>query len=177
MRIQSQQTTWVVLTKFCHCISFAIVVISHSEQICKLDIKYALSLITDHVGSTCAHHYPHTKFHHCGTYRALDSCFFLSSANQNRYANEVLNMCIWWWQTMWVVLVPITTHIPSFINDSVAHTKLWIFNFFVITLANQNRYANEVLNISIRWWQTTWVVLVPPTTHIPSFTKIGHCYF
>ena len=27
----------------------------------------------------------------------------------------------------------------------------------------------------IRWWQTTWVVLVPPTTHIPSLTKIGHC--
>ena len=26
------------------------------------------------------------------------------------------------------------------------------------------------------WWrQTMWVVLVPPTTHIPSFTKIGHC--
>ena len=26
------------------------------------------------------------------------------------------------------------------------------------------------------WWrQTTWVVLVPLTTHIPSLTKIGHC--
>ena len=27
----------------------------------------------------------------------------------------------------------------------------------------------------IRWRQTTWVVLVPITTHIPSLMKIGHC--
>ena len=87
-------------------------------------------------------------------------------------ANEVLNMRIWWRQTTRVVLVPITTHIPSFIN--VAHTKLWIFDFLL--LANQNRYANEVLNMRIRWQHTTWVVLVPPpTTHIRSLTKIGHC--
>ena len=129
-------------------------------------------------------------------------------------------MRIWWWQTTWVVLVPIATHIPSFVN--AAHTELWIFDYFVISqseqickwgikyvhlvttdhmgstcahhyphtkivshtelwifdillLANQNRYANEVLSMCIRWWQTTWVVLVPPTTHIPSLTKIGHC--
>ena len=61
--------------------------------------------------------------------------FFLLLANQNRYANEVLNMHIWWWQTTWVVLVPITTHIPSFIN--VAHTELWIFDFFVISQSEQ----------------------------------------
>ena len=70
-------------------------------------------------------------------------------------------MCIWWWQTMLVVLLPTTTHISSFIT--VAHTELWIFYFLL--LANQNRYANEVLNIW--WWQITWVVLVPITTHIP----------
>ena len=44
-------------------------------------------------------------------------------------------MCIWWWQTTWIVLVPITTHIPSFIN--VAHTALWIFNFCVISQSEQ----------------------------------------
>ena len=61
--------------------------------------------------------------------------FFLLLANQNRYVNEVLNMCIWWQQTTWVVLVPITTHIPSFIN--VAHTELWIFDIFVISKSEQ----------------------------------------
>ena len=34
-------------------------------------------------------------------------------------------------QTTWVVLVPITTHIPRFIN--VAHTELWIFHFLVVS--------------------------------------------
>ena len=38
-------------------------------------------------------------------------------------------MRIWWRQTTWVALMPITTHIPSFIN--VAHTELWIFDFFI----------------------------------------------
>ena len=27
----------------------------------------------------------------------------------------------------------------------------------------------------IRWRQTSWVILVLPTTHIPSLTKIAHC--
>ena len=80
-------------------------------------------------------------------------------------------MRIWWRQTIWVVLMPITTHIPSFIN--VTHTEFWIFYFLLS--ANQNRYANEVLNMHIPWRQTIWVVLVSPTTHIPSLTKIGHC--
>ena len=79
-------------------------------------------------------------------------------------------MYIQWRQTTWVVLVPITTHIPSFIN--VAHTEFWIFDFLL--LANQNRYANEVFNIHIQWQQTTWVILVPTTTHIPSFINLAH---
>ena len=56
-------------------------------------------------------------------------------ANQNRYANEVSNMCICWWQTTWVALMPITTHIPSFIN--VPHTELRIFDLFVISQSEQ----------------------------------------
>ena len=44
-------------------------------------------------------------------------------------------MRIWWQQTTWVVLVPIITHIPSFIN--VAHTELKIFDFFVISQSEQ----------------------------------------
>ena len=79
-------------------------------------------------------------------------------------------MRIWWQQTTWVVLVPITTHIPGYIN--IAHTELWIFNFLL--LANQNRYANEVLNMRIWWQQTTWVVFVPITIHIPSFINVAH---
>ena len=47
---------------------------------------------------------------------------------------------------MWVAVVPITIQIPSFIN--VAHTELWIFDFLL--LANQNSYANEILNMRIR---------------------------
>ena len=66
------------------------------------------------MGSTCAHHYPHTKFHQCNPYRTLSGYLMsLLLANQNSYANEVLNMCILWRQTTWVVLVPPTTHIPS----------------------------------------------------------------
>ena len=30
----------------------------------------------------------------------------------------------------------------------------------------QNRYAEVALNMYIWWWQTTWVVLAPTTTHI-----------
>ena len=54
-----------------------------------------------------------------------------------------------------------TTHIPSFIT--VTHTEIWISAFFVL-LTNQNKYANEVLNMRIRWRQTTWIVisLYPP---------------
>ena len=127
-------------------------------------------------------------------------------------------MCIWWWKTTWVVLVPMATHIPRFVN--VAHTELWIFYFFIsqseqickwgikyvhlvttdhmgstyahhyphtkfvahtkfwifdfLLLANQNRYANGVLNMRIWWRQTIWVVLVPITTHMPSFIKVAH---
>ena len=54
-------------------------VISQSEQICKWSIKYAHLVTTDHMGSTCAHPYPHTKFHHCSPYKTLDIWFFLLS--------------------------------------------------------------------------------------------------
>ena len=37
-------------------------VISQSEQICKWGIKYVHLVKRDHKGSTCAHHYPYTKF-------------------------------------------------------------------------------------------------------------------
>ena len=44
----------------------------------------------------------------------------------------------------WVILIPTTTHIPRFVT--VAHTEIWIF---ALLLANQNRYANDVLNTRI----------------------------
>ena len=105
------------------------------KQIYQWGITYVHLVTTEHKGSTCAHHYPHTKFHHCSPYRTGYLMIVLLLANQNKYANEVLNMCIWWKQTTWVVLVPITTHIPSFI--SVVHTELWIFDFFVISQSEQ----------------------------------------
>ena len=42
--------------------TFAFFVISQSEQVCKWGIKYAHSMMKDHVGSIWVHHYPHTKF-------------------------------------------------------------------------------------------------------------------
>ena len=103
-------------------------------------------------------------------YRTLDICPFLLIANQNRYVNEVLNMRIWWQHRTWVVLVSTTTHVPSFVT--VAHKELWIFVFFVIS--QSDRYANEVLNMHIWWQQTSKVVLVFTTTHIPSFVNVVH---
>ena len=114
----------------------------------------------------------HTKFRHCSPYITLNICHFLWLVNQNRYANEVLNMQIQWRQNLWVILVPTTTHIPSFITS--AHTKLRIIVLFVISQSEQqNRFTSEVLNMHIWWQQTTWVVLVPTTIHILSFTKIS----
>ena len=80
-------------------------------------------------------------------------------------------MRIWRRQTMWVVLVPITTHIPSFIN--VVHTEFWIFDFFVISQSEQTckwgiKYAHSVTTNHMG-------STCAPTTHIPSFMKIGHC--
>ena len=50
-------------------------VISQLEQICKWGIKYAHLVTTDYMGSTCVHHYPHTKFHQCSPYRTLNIWF------------------------------------------------------------------------------------------------------
>ena len=143
MRIRWRQTSWVVLVSITTYIPsfidvahtelwiFDFFVIRQLEQICKWDIKYAHSVTTDLMGSTCVHHYLHTKFHRCSPYRTLDIKTFLLLANQNRYANEVLNMCIRWWQTTWVVLVPTTTHIPSL--TKIGHCVLiwkWRFTFW-----------------------------------------------
>ena len=85
-------------------------------------------MTTDHVGSTCAHSYPHTKFRHCSPYRTLDICLFLLLANQNRYANEVLNMRIRWQQSTGIVVVSTTTHLPSFTKiGHCVHTKVDLF--------------------------------------------------
>ena len=88
-----------------------------------------------------ADHFPQTKFRHCNPYRTLFAFFVIGKSEQ--IWNEVLNMCIRWQQTTWIVIVTTTTHIPNFVTD-VAHTKLRIFAFLL--LANQNRYANEVFN-------------------------------
>ena len=79
-------------------------------------------------------------------------------------------MRIWWWQTTCVVLVPITTHIPSFIN--VAQTELWIFDFFVISQSEQIckwgiKYAHSVTIDHIGR-------TCAHTTTIPSFINVAH---
>ena len=79
-------------------------------------------------------------------------------------------MHIWGWQIMWAVLVPITTHIPSFVT--VAHIELWMLGFFVVSQSEQ-----------ICKWGIKYVHLVT-TDHMGStcvhhyphtcFMKIGH---
>ena len=122
-------------------------------------------------GGTWAYYYPHTKFHHCSSYRTLDICHFCYQPLRTD-ANEVFNMPFHWRQTRWVVhvLVPITTRISNFITVANKISGYLIF----LLLANQNRYANEVLNMRIWWRQMTWVVLVPTAYHYPH-TKFHQC--
>ena len=145
-----------------HCINvahtelwiFDFFVISQSEQICKWGIKYAHSVTTDHMGSSCTNHYPHTKFHQCSPYRTLD-VWLLLLANQNRYANEVLNMPIWWQKTTWVVLVPPTTHIPRL--TKIGHCVLireWRFTFWCWRdLTSVHTYIHQYIHPIQTAWQ------------------------
>ena len=50
--------------------------------------------------STCAHHYPHTKFCHCTSYRTLDICLFCISQSEQ----------IWKWGIKYVHSVT-TVHV------------------------------------------------------------------
>ena len=83
-------------------------------------------------------------------------------------------MRIWWRQTTWVVLVPITTHIPSFIN--VTHTELWIFDFFFVLFVISQ--SEQICKWGIKYAHSVTTDHVgstcAPTTHIPSLKKIGH---
>ena len=90
---------------------------------------------TEQMNVTWVHCYPHTKFHHSSPYSPLDSRPFLVLANQNKYANVMFKMHIQWQQTPWVILMPNTIHILSFVT--VAQIKLWIFAFFVISQSEQ----------------------------------------
>ena len=62
--------------------------------------------------------------------------FFVIITNQNRYANELLDMHIWWRQTAWVLLVPINYPHTKFHQCSPYRT-LDIWFFFVISLSEQ----------------------------------------
>ena len=87
--------------------------------------------LVDHMGGTCAHHYPHIKFCHCSPCRTQSGNWpFELLANQNRYVKEVLNICIRWGQIQWEILVPTTTHIlvPSFMK--ISHCVFFFFFFF-----------------------------------------------
>ena len=87
-------------TTFRHCSPYRTLficffVITQSEQICKWGIEYGNLVMTDHVGSTSAHHYPHTKVHYCSPYRTLEYLPLLLLANQRtgigfKYAHSVM---------------------------------------------------------------------------------------
>ena len=72
---------------------------------------------------------------------ALEICLFITDV-QMRY--EICELCDN--RHTWVILISTTTNIPCFIT--AAHTELWIFAFLLLT--NQNRYANEVLDMHIQ---------------------------
>ena len=140
MHIQWRQTSWVVLLPIpTHKPSFVTVAIQNSEYltllllaklICKWGIKYVHLEMTYHVGNTFAthHHYSRTKFCHYSPYRTLDICLIVIS-NQNKYENEVLNMRIWWQQTMWEVLLSTTTNIPSSVTVAIQNSRyLFVFS-------------------------------------------------
>ena len=99
---------------------------------------------------------------------------FLLLANQNRYANEVLNMPIWWPNTMWVVLVSTTSHISRFIT--VANTELDICLFLL--LANQNRYVNEGIKKYAHWVMTGLPHSCQIWAHLEQFENLtpGCCF-
>ena len=122
------------------------------------------------MGSTCAHHYPHTKFHQCSPYRTLDYHFFVISQSEQ--------ICKWGIKYAYLMTKDHMGstcahhyHIQSFIN--VAHTELWIFYFFVISQSEQIckwriKYVHSVTAAHV-------CSTCAPTTHIPSLTKISHC--
>ena len=118
------------LTPKASAVSIELTWLSQSEQICKWGIKFAHWVTTDHLGSTSAHHYPHTKYF--VTVAHTEYLPLLLSANKNRYANEVLHMHIRWWQTKLVILLPNTTQGTKYFV-TVAQTEIWIFAFVVIS--------------------------------------------
>ena len=150
------------------------------------------------MGSTWAHHYPHTKFHQCTIFVPIAAHTPISAHPSNFetrsheiikhipmfISQEGLGMYLW---GFWGVdsrkniemnkrtpLMTLLSALGSYWNEygnPYRTLDIWLF----LLLANQNRYANEVLNMHIRCWQTTWVVLMPTTTHMQSLMKIGHC--
>ena len=127
-------------------------------------------MTTDHVGSTSAHHLPHTKFRHCSPYGTLDICLSCSCylANQNRYANEVLNMHTGWRQITWVVFVSTTIHIPSFMKiGHCLHAEV-----YVLLRSNLHTYIQTTWQRKSKWsFQQSW----QPTKNNNSKTIIENC--
>ena len=163
-------TTDYQYTKFRQCSSNrtldSCLFISQSEHICEWGIKFAHSVTSDLVGNTCAHHNPHTKFHPCGPYKALD---IISQSEQ---------ICKWHIKYAHSVT---TDYMGSTCVHHYPHTKFHhcssyrtLDTWLILLLANLNRHANEVLNMRIQSQQTTWVVLGLITTHIPSFITVAY---
>ena len=108
---------------------FASFLINQSEQICKWGIKYADSVTTDHVGSTCAHcyHIPSFVTVAASPCRTLDICLFFIT-NQNRYT-----------QMRYLYAHSVTTnHIPSFMKIShrilIREAKVYLFGWRAIDI-------------------------------------------
>ena len=126
--------------------------------------SYALALFTEYTGWAAFREMSRS---------ALKICFLFC---YNRFANEVF-LRIWWWQTRVHYLyppLPLTTIYPEFRRCSSNRTPGQNSGQLPFLLAYQCIYANEVLNMHIRWSQTWWVILVPTTTHIPGFITVAH---
>ena len=145
------QIYWESSGKMCMMNSFKITYISYCVQFCetlffsKLSNRHGNIKITRILwfsAYTLAIFTEYTVWSAFGgmSRRALEMCLFY-----NRNANEVLNMRIWWWEA----------HMGYSYTRHYLHTKIRHCNPYrtpdicFLLLANQNRYANEILNMPI----------------------------
>ena len=82
-------------------------------------------------------------------------------------------MCIWWWQTTWVVLVPLTTHIPSL--SKIGHYILMreVKVYLLMLTSNLHLYIHPYICTYI---QTAWQMKTKWSfQHSRRSTKITFC--
>ena len=138
--------------------------------------------MTDHVDSTSAHYYPHVSTSR-GAWNAPPvggSAPSLTPPHQKKIMVKISHFL----QIYWIFAPSETNFDPSMpppptknfwcrhctkFHHCSPYRTLDICLFLL--LANQKGYATEVLNMRIRWRQTTWIVLVHHYPHTKFYEK------